>query len=65
MAKTASISYLRSVVSDGRATARVCGEPLLKPNGNQSLAVTVAIRDAEGALCAEVTAEMILLKKRD
>lgn len=64
VAKTASIRYLKSIVSDGRAVATACGEPLLKPNGNHALTVTVAVNNAEGALCAEIKAELILLKNR-
>lgn len=64
VAKTASVSYLRSIVSEGRATAVACGEPWLKPNGNHALAVKAAVSNAEGVPCAEVKAEFILLAKR-
>ena len=64
VAKTAAVSYLKSIVSDGLAVATACGEPLLKPNGNHALTVTVAVRDALGMPCAEIKAELILLKDR-
>lgn len=64
VAKTVSIGYLKSIISDGRAVATSCGAPLLKPNGNHALTVTVAVNNEEGTLCAEVQAEMILLKDR-
>ena len=46
------------------AVATACGEPLLKPNGNHALTVTVAVNNAEGLPCAEIKAELILLKDR-
>ena len=64
VAKTASISYLKSIVSDGRAVATACGEPLLKPNGNHALTVTAAVRDDQGMPCAAVQAEFILMRER-
>jgi len=64
VAKTASIRYLKSIVSDGRAAATASGEPLLKPNGNHALTVAVAVLDEHGTPCAEVQAEMILMKER-
>ena len=64
VAKTASVSYLKSIVSDGRAVATACGEPRLKPNGNHALTVAVAVNNAEGEPCAEIKAELILLKDR-
>ena len=64
VAKTASVNYLRSIVSDGSAGATACGEPVCKPNGNHTLTVTVTVADAEGRACAEFTGEFVLLKKR-
>lgn len=64
VAKTASINYLRQIVSDGAAVATVSGEPRCKPNGNRALSVTVAVSDASGARCAELTAELVLMKRR-
>ena len=64
VAKTASISYLKSIVSEGRATAVACGAPLLKSNGNHTLTVKAAVSNAAGVPCAEVTAEFVLLAKR-
>jgi thioesterase domain-containing protein len=64
MAKAASISYLKRVVSDGQAVATLCGEPACKPNGNHVLSMTVVVSDAEGACCAELTTEFVLLKAR-
>ena len=48
----------------GTAVATACGDPQLKPNGNHALTVTVEVRDASGVPCAEVRAEMILMKPR-
>ena len=64
VAKTASVSYLRRIESDGRAEAAPQGEPLCKPNGNHTLSVIAAVSDAAGARCAELTAELVLLKPR-
>ena len=64
VAKTATVRYLKSIATDGVAVADVCGEPLLKPNGNYALSVAVEVRDASGVPCAEVQAEMILMKPR-
>ena len=64
VAKSASIRYLTSIVSDGRSRAVACGEPAAKPNGNHALAVTVEVLDADGARCAEFTADMVLMAKR-
>lgn len=64
VAKTASISYLRRIGSDGRAEAASRGEPLCKPNGNHTLSVAAVVSDASGARCAELTAELVLLKPR-
>ncbi len=64
VAKTASISYLKRVVSDGTAVASACGEPLLKANGNRTLAVAVTVLDEERIPCAELSVEFILLKVR-
>ena len=64
VAKTASIDYLKSIVTDGHATGAAAGEPLLKPNGNHSLTVTVTVNNEEGSPCAEFKAEFILLKNR-
>ena len=64
VAKTATVSYLRRIVSDGRATASPQGEPVCKPNGNRVLRVAVAAADAAGVPCAELTAELVLMKDR-
>ena len=64
VAKTASISYLKRIESDGFAVATPQGEPLLKPNGNRMLTVEVAVLDSESVRCAELTVEMVLLKAR-
>jgi hypothetical protein len=64
VAKAASIRYLRRIDSDGRAAADPAGEPVCKPNGNHALEMTVAVADASGARCAELCAEMILMKRR-
>lgn len=64
VAKSASISYLRRIVSDGRATAAAQGEPVCKPNGNRTLSVAVVVADAAGLPCAELAAELVLMKDR-
>ena len=64
VAKTASISYIKRIVSDGRAEAVFCSEPLRKPNGNHTLTVTVSVADAERVRGADVTAEFVLLKEK-
>jgi len=64
VAKTASVRYLKSILSDGSAVATPCGAPVCKPNGNHSLQVTVIVSDAAGTACAEVQVEFILLKDR-
>jgi len=64
VAKTASVRYLKSIQSDGYAVATPCGAPLCKPNGNHALKVTVIVSDAAGTACAEIQAELILMKDR-
>ncbi len=64
VAKAASVSYSGRIVSDGRAAVSACGEPLLKANGNHVLAVTAEVCNEEGAPCAEVKAEFVLLARR-
>jgi hypothetical protein len=64
VAKTASISYLKRIVSDGRAEAVFCNEPICKPNGNHALTVTVSVADVERVRGAEVNAEFVLLKEK-
>ena len=64
VAKTASVQYLKRIATDGLAAAITCGAPALKPNGNHSVNVTVAVADADGTVCAEVKAELVLLAKR-
>jgi hypothetical protein len=64
VAKTASVHYLKRIVSDGRATVVECGEPVSRANGNQALSVTVGVLDSEHNRCAELTAEFILLRER-
>lgn len=64
VAKTASITYLRRVSSDGYAAAAPCGEPACKPNGNHVLGMTAVVRDGAGIGCAELAAEFVLLAAR-
>ena len=64
VAKGAAVRYLKSVATDGTAVAAACGEPQLKPNGNHALTVTVEVRDASGVPCAELQADMVLMKPR-
>lgn len=64
VAKTAAISYLKRVATEGRALATQCGGLVRKPNGNHALTVTVAVNDASGERCAEFKAEFILLARR-
>jgi hypothetical protein len=65
VAKRASVRYLKSLVSDGRAASTACGEPQRKPNGNWTVSVTVMVSDPDGVPCAELDAEMVLMRKRD
>lgn len=62
VSKTATITYLRRILSDGLAIATPAGEPLLKPNGNYTVTQTVQVLDQDGLSCAELTAEFILVK---
>ena len=64
VAKTASVNYLKRMVSDGLASASACGEPVCKPNGNSMLTVTVSVFDEARVCCAELLAEFVLLKER-
>ena len=64
VAKTASVSYLARIETDGLAVAAPQGEPLCRPNGNQVLNVKVAVSDGSGRPCAELAAEFVLLKRR-
>ena len=64
VAKTASVSYLGRIVTDGVAEVVACGEPAQKANGNQVLALTVAVFDSARNRCAECSAEFVLLKAR-
>ena len=64
VAKSASVSYLKRIQSDGFAEVAACGEPVCKANGNQVLAVTVSVLDSERSRCAEFVAEFVLMKKR-
>jgi thioesterase domain-containing protein len=62
VAKTASINYLKRIVSDGLAQATPSSEPVLKPNGNYTVSMNVRVFDTDGTCGAELTAEFILLK---
>ena len=64
VAKTAAITYLKRIDSNGRAVASPQGDPHRKPNGNHAVKIAVTVSDAAGAACAEVTAELILMAKR-
>ena len=63
VAKTASINYLKRIVSDGLAQATPVSEPVLKPNGNYAVSMSVRVVDKDGTCGAELTAEFILLHK--
>ena len=63
VAKTASINYLKRIVSDGHAQATPINEPVLKPNGNYAVSMRVRVVDTDGTCGAELTAEFILLHK--
>lgn len=65
VAKRATVRYLKSLVSDGHATTTACGEPQRKPNGNWTVIVTVAVSARDGVPCAELEAEMVLMRKRE
>ena len=65
VAKTASVNYIKGIVSDGSAGATACGEPVCKPNGNHALTVTVTVSDSDNVACAEFTGEFVLLKARN
>lgn len=64
VAKTATINYLKRIVSDGVAQATPISEPILKPNGNYAISMNVRVVDADGTCSAELTAEFILLHKK-
>jgi thioesterase domain-containing protein len=65
VAKTATINYLKRIVSDGLAQATPVSEPILKPNGNHTVSMNVRIVDTDGTCGAELTAEFILLHKKN
>ena len=65
VAKTATIHYLKRIVSDGFAIATPVSEPVLKPNGNTSVTMNVRVCDDTGVCGAELSAEFILLRKKD
>ena len=65
VAKTATIHYLKRIVSDGVAQATPASDPLLKPNGNYTVTMNVRVVDADGTCGAELTAEFILLHKKN
>ena len=62
VAKTASINYLKRIVSDGLAQATPVSEPVLKPNGNYTVTMRVRVVNTDGMCGAELSAEFILLK---
>lgn len=64
VAKTATVHYLKRLVSDGFAVATPASEPLLKPNGNTTISMNVRVCDDTGVCGAELSAEFILLPKR-
>jgi acyl-coenzyme A thioesterase PaaI-like protein len=66
VAKHATIQYLKRVATDGLAVASPVAEPLLKPNGNYTVTMRAVVTDTAGQVCAELTAEFILVnQKRD
>ena len=64
VAKEANIRYLKQILSDGMAVASANDEPVPKSNGNYTLDVTITVNDSEGAPCALLTAEFVLLAPR-
>jgi thioesterase domain-containing protein len=64
VAKTATINYLKRMVSDGFAQATPMSEPILKPNGNYTVPMRVRVVDTDGICGAELSAEFILLQKK-
>ena len=65
VAKTATIHYLKRIVSDGVAQATPASDPLLKPNGNYTVTMNVRVVDPDGTCGAELKAEFILLQKKN
>lgn len=65
VAKTATINYLRRIVSDGLAQATPNSEPILKPNGNYTVTMNVRVVDTDGTCGAELSAEFILLQRKN
>ncbi|MEI6645819.1 MAG: YiiD C-terminal domain-containing protein [bacterium] len=63
VAKTATINYLKRMVSDGLAVATQKSEPILKSNGNYTVSMNVRVIDKDGIGGAELSAEFILLQK--
>jgi thioesterase domain-containing protein len=64
VAKTATVNYLKRIISDGLAQAIPINEPILKTNGNYTVSMNVCVVDTDGTCGAELTAEFILLPKR-
>lgn len=65
VAKTATINYLKRIATDGLAVATPAGEPLRKPNGNYTVSMSVRVCDQAGGCGAELSAEFILLPKKN
>jgi len=64
VAKEARIRYFKAILSDGLAVATASdNEPVLKPNGNYSLNVTVTVNNADSIACAALDAEYILMQR--
>ena len=64
VAKGASISYLKRIASDGRATPVPLSPLTRKPNTNYTVSMRIDVVDAEQTLCAQLTTEYILVTPR-
>ena len=64
VAKESRIRYLKAIYSDGFAVATAASEPVVKPNGNRTFAVTVVVKDTDENICAEVDTEYVKLVPR-
>lgn len=64
VAKEASISYLKRIVSDGYARPTPVTPLTRKPNNNYTVSMRIDIFDSQHLLCAQLTTEYILVTPR-
>lgn len=64
VAKEASISYLKRIVSDGHACAVPLTPLTRKPNNNYTVSIRIDVCDSQHILCAQLTTEYILVTPR-